>query len=101
LYTSNESGGNEVSVRPFDVTTGTAGNPVVVTHGGGRTPLWRGDGKEIYYLTTDGTATALDVKTAATFTVGAPKPLFTVPSAVLFWDVSPDGTRFLMPVPGS
>lgn len=93
-YSSNESGKNEVSVRPFDAATGTAGNPVVVTSGGGRTPLWSGDGKELFYINSDGMATALDVKSKAT------SQLFKVPDGLLFWDVSPDG-RFLMPVPGS
>jgi Tol biopolymer transport system component len=98
-YSGNESGKNEVSVRPFDAATGTAGNPVIVTSGGGRTPLWRGDGKELFYMTADGTATALEVNAGASFQVGDPKPLFKTPPGVLFWDVSPDGTRFLMPVP--
>jgi hypothetical protein len=98
-YTSNESGTNEVSVRPFDAGTGSAGKPVMVTSGGGRTPLWRGDGKEIYYIAQDGTAMAVEVTTSAGFQAGTPKPMFKVPSGVLFWDVSPDGTRFLMPVP--
>jgi eukaryotic-like serine/threonine-protein kinase len=92
-YSSNESGKNEISVRPFDAATGTAGNPVVVTSGGGRTPLWSGDGKELFYINSDGMATAVNVKSRATF------PLFKVPEGLLFWDVAPDG-RFLMPVPG-
>jgi len=104
-YSSNESGKNEISVRPFDAATGSAGNPVIVTRGGGGTPLWRGDGKELFYISPDGTATAVDVSAGATFQTGAPKPLFKVPAGLLFWDVSPnssgDGTRFLMPVPGS
>jgi hypothetical protein len=45
-------------------------------------------------------ATAMDVTAGAAFEHGAPKPLFKVPAGVVFWDVSPDGTRFLMPVPG-
>jgi len=100
-YTSNESGQSEVSVRPFDASTGTVGNPVVVTRDGGRTPLWRGDGKELFYLDANGTVKALEVKPGSTFQTGAAQPLFQVPSGVLFWDVSPDGTRFLMPAPGS
>jgi eukaryotic-like serine/threonine-protein kinase len=104
-YSSNESGKNEISVRPFDAATGSAGKPVIVTSGGGRTPLWSGDGKELFYITADGTATALEVKAGATFQAGVPKPLFKVPAGLLFWDVSPnssgDGARFLMPVPGS
>jgi Tol biopolymer transport system component len=99
-YSSNESGRNEVSVRPFDPATGSPGaKAVIVTSGGGRTPLWRGDGKELYYMTADGTATAVDVNTSGGFQVGTPKALFKTPPGVLFWDVSPDGTRFLMPVP--
>ena len=94
-YSSNESGKNEISVRPFDAATGSAGSPVIVTSGGGRTPLWRGDGKELFYIGPDGMATALE------FHAGTPKPLFRVPAGLLFWDVSPDGKRFLMPVPGS
>lgn len=102
-YSSNESGKNEISVRPFDAASGSAGNPVIVTSGGGRTPLWRGDGKELFYIAPDGMATAVEVKAGATFQTGSPKPLFKVPAGLLFWDVSPassgEVTRFLMPVP--
>lgn len=99
-YTSNESGKGEVSVRPFNAATGMAGDPVVVSSGGGRTPLWSGDGKELFYMTQDGMATAVEVKAGAKLEVGVPKPLFQVPAGLLFWDVAPDG-RFLMPVPGN
>jgi Tol biopolymer transport system component len=98
-YTSNESGKNEVDVRPFDSATGTAGDPIIVTSGGGRTPLWRGDGKELYYIAPDGMATAVEVMPGAKFQGGPPQPLFKVPDGLLFWDVSPDGSRFLMPAP--
>lgn len=101
VYTSNESGKNEISVRPFDASTGTAGNPVTITNGGGRTPVWSGDGKELFYISQDGTMMALDVSAGATFKAGTAKPLFKTPSAVLFWDATPDGKRFLMPVPGN
>ena len=97
-YTSNESGKNEVSVRPFDPATGTPGPPIVVTSDGGRTPLWREDGKEIFYIDQDGMVTALEVSLGAVFKAGAPKRLFKTPVGVTFWDVAPDGGRFLMPV---
>jgi Tol biopolymer transport system component len=104
-YSSNESGKNEVSVRPFNSAAGTAGAPITVTRGGGRTPLWRGDGKELFYIAPDGMVTAVEVKAGSTFKTGAPKALFKVPNGLLFWDVSPigsgDGQRFLMPVPAS
>jgi Tol biopolymer transport system component len=98
IYNSNESGKNEVSVRPFDPAKGTSGAPVVLTNGGGRTPLWRGDGKEIFYLGPDGMVTAMEVNAATGFKAGKPRPLFKAPEGVSFWDVTPDGARFLMPV---
>lgn len=99
LYTSNESGKNEVSVRSFDPATGEFGKPVVVTHDGGRTPLWRGDGREIFYFGPDGMVTAMEVDgSGTTFQAGTPRPLFKAPAGVLFWDVAPDGQRFLMPM---
>ena len=97
-YTSNESGKDEVSVRPFDPATGTPGKPIILSNGGGRTPLWRGDGKEMFYLGEDGMVTAMEVTAATGFTAGIPKPLFQAPEGVSFWDVTPDGGRFLMPV---
>jgi eukaryotic-like serine/threonine-protein kinase len=100
VYSSNESGKNEISVRAFDASTGAVANPMVVTNEGGRTPLWRGDGKEIFYVAADGTAMAMEVKTGGGFQTGNPKTLFRMPAGVLFWDVSPDGQRFLMPAPG-
>lgn len=101
LYSSNESGKPEVSVRPFNPSTGMPGQPIQVTTSGGRTPLWRGDGKEIFYLGQDGMVMAMEVTTNAGFRPGEPKPLFKVPTGVVFWDVAPDGMRFLMPVPES
>jgi Tol biopolymer transport system component len=102
LYTSNESAPSEVSVRSFNAATGAIGPPTVITHDGGRTPLWRGDGKEIFYFNNDGMVTAMEVNASGTtFQPGTPKPLFKAPSGVLFWDVTPDGQRFLMPQAGS
>jgi eukaryotic-like serine/threonine-protein kinase len=99
-YTSNESGRNEISARSFDSATGSAGAPVTVTSDGGRTPLWRGDGRELFYFSAEGMVMAAEVKSGAAFQAGPPKPLFPAPAGVLFWDVSPDGQRFLMPSPG-
>ena len=80
-YTSNESGNNEISVRPFDPASGSVGKPVIVTKGGGRSPAWRGDGKEIFYIGQDGTMMPLELNTrntnaSARLQTGSPKPLF-------------------------
>ena len=97
-YTSNESSTNEVLVRPFDPASGIPGAPVVVSKGGGRTPLWRGDSGEIYYLGPDGSVMAQELKTKQGLRAGPPKTLFKASPAVAFWDVAPDGKRFLMSV---
>ncbi|HEY6904954.1 MAG TPA: hypothetical protein VI216_11650, partial [Candidatus Acidoferrales bacterium] len=109
-YESNESGGYEIYVRPFDVSSGPGSSPArgrpvtgkwMVSKGGGGSPLWRGDGKELFYLSPDGMAMAVEVSTSGVFQAGVPKPLFRVPAGLVFWDVSSDGKRFLLPAPSA
>jgi Tol biopolymer transport system component len=106
-YASNESGAYEIYVRPFnpDAASGaplSAGGRVMVSKGGA-TPggaIWRADGKELFYIAPDGTLMSVAVDMQPTFRVGGtPQALFKLPRNVLFFDVSPDGERFLVPVP--
>ena len=64
-YVSNESGANEVYVRAFttDFSGGSAsaGGSVLVSHGGGTAPRWRGDGRELFYLAPDGKMMAAEI----------------------------------------
>jgi Tol biopolymer transport system component len=109
-YQSNESGKDEIYVRPFDAPA-AAGSPSaartavtgkwMVSKDGGTLPLWRGDGKELFYLSANGMAMAVDVNTTGVFQAGIPKPLFKVPSGLVYWDATSDGKRFLMPVPAA
>jgi eukaryotic-like serine/threonine-protein kinase len=106
-YQSNESGKDEIYVQPFDsasLAMSFAGSTPatgkwIVSNGGGHTPLWRADGKELFYLAPEGNAMAVAVNTAGAFQAGVPRVLFKVPPGLLFWDVSPNGKRFLFPVP--
>jgi len=108
-YSSDESGRGEIYVRPVDLSSATGtpvgqGTPVtgkwMVSKDGGTVPLWRHDGKELFYLSAvGGTAMAVDVSTSGVFQAGVPKTLFKVPAGVLFWDVTSDGKRFLMASP--
>jgi serine/threonine-protein kinase len=101
-YTSNESGQNQVFVRPFP---GVEGGRWQVSISGGDSPLWSPDGREIFFRNGE-TVMAVPVKTDPTFSPGTPKVLFrgTYVSSVLWfddwdqstWDISPDGKRFLM-----
>jgi Tol biopolymer transport system component/predicted Ser/Thr protein kinase len=107
-YTSNESGSQfEVYVRPFDPSM-AAGSPRseskwLVSKGGGRNAHWRGDSKELFYIAPDNTIMAVEVGVAGAadnpvFQAGVPRPLFKAQPVSLFWEVTPDGQRFLIPV---
>jgi Tol biopolymer transport system component len=80
-YQSNESGRNEIDIRPFappgDSTAGNSGGQWQVSTAGGIFPVWRPDGKELYYLAPDGKLMAAPVAVnGATFEPGAPVALF-------------------------
>jgi Tol biopolymer transport system component len=107
-YTSNESGRNEIYVRPFDASLAKASSPetktpvssrTTISKGGGGVALWSHDGKELFYRALDGTAMVVDVNTSGGFHAGIPQPLFKMPPGVQFFDVSPDGKRFVMAQP--
>jgi eukaryotic-like serine/threonine-protein kinase len=95
-YQSNESGRDEVYVRPFPSVDG--GRWQLSTSGATR-PVWARNGRELFYL--DGTLhlVAVPVQTGATFISGSPAILFELPSAptatARSYDVAPDG-RFLV-----
>ena len=109
-YQSNESGRPEIYVRPF-VAPGAAGTAAAATGGqvlvstaGGIVPVWRPDGKELYYLNPAGAMMAAPITvTGATLAPGAPVVLF--PTRIVGggadvqvgrnYDVAPDG-RFLI-----
>jgi eukaryotic-like serine/threonine-protein kinase len=102
-YTSNESGAFENYVRPFtpDAPAGT-GAKWLVSKGGGVLPLWRPDGKELFYLTLTSQVMAVDIDTSKGFQAGTPRRMFTAPVVVVptvRWDLSPDGKRFLFAAP--
>ncbi len=101
-YMSNESGQNEVYVRPFpEIDKGKC----QVSTSGGDSPLWSPGGRELFYRNGDAVL-AVPFKTESVFSAGTPITLFrgTYASfrAVLTqgdfnsWDISPDGKRFLM-----
>jgi Tol biopolymer transport system component len=105
-YQSDESGGRaEVYVRPYPNVN--AGRWQVSTSGGTR-PLWARDGRELFYLDAERRMTVVAVQGKTGFGVGSATTLFDTRSFSLSgigrnFDVSPDGTRFLMvkdlPVP--
>jgi len=98
-YTSDASGRFEVYVRPFNPATPDAltGASTRISKDGGFSARWRGDSKELFYLTAAGMIAAVDISGPGP-SVGQPKTLFAVPDLAP-WDVSADGQRFLVGLP--
>ena len=100
-YTSNESGANEVYVRPF---SRRQRRPLAGVERRGAQPLWSPDGRELFFL--DGTRlVAVPVRASSTaFDTGDPRPLFDASefSIDIFhtsYEVLPDGRGFIFARP--
>ena len=97
-YHSNESGRNEVYVRPFPMVEG--GGRWTISNAGGSRPAWSSDGKELFYLDATTAMMTVPIQAAPTFSAGTPTRLFDGPWYVVSttrpYDVSRDGQRFLM-----
>jgi Tol biopolymer transport system component len=81
-YTSNESGRDEIYVRPF-VPPGEEGTAAVtvgqwqVSTAGGYVPVWSPDGRELYYVNPEGGMMAVAVSASPTgFAAATPELLF-------------------------
>jgi hypothetical protein len=97
-YVSNETGLNEVYLRSFSEgsNTGAGGLSVLVSRGGGTSPTWRQDGKELYYLTPDDRLMSTTLLPGNDLRIGSPSVLFQSLPGALLGGATPDGERFLM-----
>lgn len=97
-YQSNESGQDEIYVRPFPKV---AGGKWQVSSGGGQ-PAWARNGRELFYIDTKSQALmAVAIQTSAGFSSGTPGKLFDARPYYSLgvsrsYDVAVDGRRFLM-----
>jgi len=96
-YGSNESGANEIYVRPFP-DAGSA--RFQISNGGGVEPQWSRDGRELFFIDFGGRMQAAQVRTSAGgLAVDQVRPLFSTvgllrPGFHPSYEVMPDG-RFL------
>ena len=90
-YVSNESGRDELFVRPLPDVASARWQ---VSVSGGREPRWARDGRELYYVGPEGTLIAARIEADPTFRVRSQESLFTLPGTPLY-DVAPDG-RFIV-----
>jgi len=72
-YASNESGTNEIYVRPFPEA---ASARFQVSNGGGQEPRWSTDGRELFFIDPASRLVAAQIRTAGGFTVTGITPLF-------------------------
>ena len=97
-FQSNESGGDEIYVRPFPNGKGRA----LVSASGGRTPLWSHDGQELFYGAPDGAVMSVRVVKGPVWQQHGPATQVVRPGyfhageIMRTFDVAPDGSRFLM-----
>lgn len=100
-YVSDESGKEEIHVRPFNSSL-MPGSPVgsdyLISKDGGWQVRWRRDGKELFYQTADGRIMSVDVTTTPVFRAGLPQVLFQAQPLAFpsFLGVTEDGRRFLV-----
>jgi eukaryotic-like serine/threonine-protein kinase len=99
-YTSGESGRVEVYVKRFP-----SGEGKWQISSGGSEPRWRSDGKELFYIASDGKMMAVTIKAGDNLEVSPPAALFStnLPYQDLDfyggahrYDVTADGSRFLL-----
>jgi serine/threonine-protein kinase len=99
-YVSNESGRDEVYVRPYP----GPGGQIAISTNGGTQPVWSRTTRELFFRS--GTALmAVGFERGASLAPGAPRLLFQEEEFILevggpggnpHYDVHPDGKRFLM-----
>jgi eukaryotic-like serine/threonine-protein kinase len=104
-YTSDETGRPEIYAQTFSTASARegqkAGGKWQISTTSGFMPIWRRDGKELFYLTADGKVMSVEVKAGTTFEAGVPKVLFEArfvydPFSYPVYSASGDGQRFLI-----
>ena len=99
-YAADEHSKDDVYIQAFPAT----GTSYRVSQHGGSEPVWRRDGRELFYLSSDGTLMVAGVRAHDTgVELETPTPLFrpTLRSTLLrnHYDVTPKGDRFLINTP--
>jgi len=98
-YVSDESGREEIYVRPFPGHQGKW----QISNEGGNQPLWARSGRELFYRSAGPgyQVWVVDVQTGSDFSAGRPRLMFEElgyvrGTPIRAWDISADGRRFLM-----
>ena len=94
-YDSDVTRSPEVYIRRLD----GAGAAIRISNDGGFQPLWRRDGRELFYVDPSGRVVAVPITSGDPPTPGAPTPLFDArleEATDRQYDAAADGQRFLL-----
>jgi Tol biopolymer transport system component len=94
-YESDESGRKEIYIAPFPELQGAR----AISSGGGTRPFWRRDGRELFYLASEGRVMAVPITPGTSLATGKAEELF---RATLYGNVyvpAANGQRFLIARP--
>jgi len=92
VYVSDETGTPEIYVRSLP----GPGGAVRVSAAGGTSPVWRSDGKALFYVAPNAETMEVDVRLGEGLVLSPPRvAVRTIPGYEQLWAVSPDGDRFL------
>ena len=106
-FTSSESGQSEVYLQAFrgGDSPEVFGERLVVSRNGAECLRWARNGKELFYLGSDGFIYGVAINLSGAAKIGAPSPLFSINTEAMAalhsqfgFDVSQDGQRFLVPI---
>jgi hypothetical protein len=106
-YVSDEEGRSDVFVREVVLDDLGSGLKRKVSRNGGWEPVWSSDGRELFYRSSDGKQLlSVSIRTEPQLEIGDEKvvleglrmPMPSVFGGEPFYDVSPDGSKFLMVV---
>lgn len=97
-YASDEQGTREVYVQSYP----PSGGKWQVSTQGGTEPVWRADGRELFYVSRDRKLMAASIRAGETFEASTPQPLFDLQTPIVTapfgstYAVAPDGQRLLL-----
>jgi serine/threonine protein kinase/Tol biopolymer transport system component len=94
-YQSDESGRWEIYVRAFP----DSDRKWLLSNAGGIMPMWRGDGRELFYVSLEGKMMSVAVTPGPEFVTEPPATLFDAPlrnHPTTQYDVTSDGQHFLL-----
>jgi len=100
-YVSDETGRDEVYIRPFP---GVDAGKWQASVTGGQAPLWAHSGRELFYVDRDRNMVAVPVPAQGPSQLGARKTLFRLPDGIYLeqqenytpFDITPDDRHFVM-----